>query len=339
MGRAKEREIKERKKERDIAEGVYQFTEEKIIKKLKEVVKIHFNLSEDLVEQLFLERLITYLQLKAEDIAKNPAELNSTIDNFVDKLNIDDAQKQLLKDFLKDYLKLSEIKIDDSEVYEAIKFLFKERNLDEAFNKIKTNDQAEKFYDAIHSILNSFWDGKPLVKIIDSESFIITLKDLHKEILLSATVFDEISPTEKYIDILHEMVPEAEQVNEKVKLVAKSLSSTFEKISFQEKRIIGTLEGFKELLGKGLKDCKITPEEAKEIMSNWSNQLDEILKEQEPEKKKEKISKFGQSLKDGIVLLSTILGTGFLAWSALFAFYLPLYLIDKMEATISKGLK
>jgi hypothetical protein len=37
--------------------------------------------------------------------------------------------------------------------------------------------------------------------------------------------------------------------------------------------------------------------------------------------------------------LSTILATGFLAWSALFAFYLPLYLIDKMEATISKGLK
>jgi DNA repair exonuclease SbcCD ATPase subunit len=82
-----------------------------------------------------------------------------------------------------------------------------------------------------------------------------------------------------------------------------------------------------------------SPEELNTILGKLKDIQEKIREAEKEPEKEEKASKLKEILKDVGALLGTILATGFLAWSALFAFYLPLYLIDKMEATISKGFK
>jgi DNA repair exonuclease SbcCD ATPase subunit len=82
-----------------------------------------------------------------------------------------------------------------------------------------------------------------------------------------------------------------------------------------------------------------SPEELNTILGKLKDIQEKIREAEKEPEKEEKASKLKEILKDVGTLLGTILATGFLAWSALFAFYLPLYLIDKMEATISKGFK
>jgi|GEM_PF-4370386 len=103
----------------------------------------------------------------------------------------------------------------------------------------------------------------------------------------------------------------------------------------------------KEFSAESLQQLNQELEKLEKEIKNYENAIEELEKKfgttYQPDEEGKKLSKdFLDKLSSWIkenLPLSTILATGFLAWSALFAFYLPLYLITKMEAQIEKGLK
>jgi len=156
--------------------------------------------------------------------------------------------------------------------------------------------------------------------ISKGQSLYMLLKDPNADPKAKKQLREEVQNLRKQRDALIEKLNNPKEIKKEVEKRQREIAKRYAKI-IEDRIKQKSPEELNTILGK-LKDIQEKIREA----------------EKEPEKE-EKASKLKEILKDVGTLLGTILATGFLAWSALFAFYLPLYLINKMEAQIEKGFK
>lgn len=317
------------------------------------ILKIFSNISKEQQNQLNDLLKINDLLKKCY---KEPGKYTNIIEEYVNNLP-DNIDKTDIKSKLKETLNPPIIEIKEENVYNTIKALFFTRlgkeSLDKQFNSIKNNPEDLRiFHDTLCNIFRNFYNGKIIIKIkytletgSSGEELFITFQDFKDSafnFLYSMHKFETEfigGEKENLLNQFENEFPQAKEVDKKI----EQLDTKIFYITIRESRMSTILPNFKILLARAYKieekaeeGKNISREEIEEILNKWDEALDEIIKAK-PKERKEKISKFGKVLKETASLIGIFLGTGFLAWSALFAFYLPLYLIEKMEKQISHG--